>query len=176
MIFYSIEVTFIIIPGIADIFEKCWNIEHNYSVRFQLFLFPNLDYCASISLTREGLFVVVNGILLKVSVLSLTLCIWFYVQEMYTYNNIHLPLTFITLLIITISYSSIQSTWHPKEEIFICTTMHCVCHVTSDFCHRCLQVPIEILVHCKAYKMFNWGSLRKRFGQNLNWYYTTTMS
>ena len=46
-----------------------------------------------------------------------------------------------------------------KEDVNVCTTMHCVCHVTSpltsDFCLRCLQVPIEISVHCKAYKCVN---------------------
>ena len=50
-----------------------------------------------------------------------------------------------------------------KEDFVVCTTMHCVGHVTSDFWFQCLQVPIEISVHCKAYNLFNRGSLRKCF-------------
>ena len=53
-----------------------------------------------------------------------------------------------------------------KEDIKVCTTMHCACHVISYFCHRCLHVPIEISEHCKACKMSNWGSLGKCFWHN----------
>ena len=56
-----------------------------------------------------------------------------------------------------------------KEDIKVCTTMHW-CDKWF-FCHRCLQVPIEMLDNCKAYKMLNCGSLRKCFGRNLYWYY-----
>ena len=49
------------------------------------------------------------------------------------------------------------------EDVLVCTTMHRICNVTSFvfvlwFC--CLTpVPIEILVHCKAYENIIFGTI-----------------
>ena len=44
-----------------------------------------------------------------------------------------------------------------KEDFVVCTTKST----------KCLQVPIEISVHCKAYNFLNWGSKDNTFDNSL---------